>query len=191
MTTKLPWHPTRMWGKRDLALIKYLVVHQSAVEASYENINKAHITPGPQNNLSANGAPHIAYHYGIEKTGRVLFMNPLYYVTWHCKNYNTVSVGINVNGNFSGNGWKGVSDPTKEQLVSLKELLAYLYTTTFTKLDPNTSLYGHSHFDPVNRPADPGYTLETFIKDYINSASSTVAVTIKNTKSNVITKEKD
>jgi len=42
-----------------------------------EQVNNYHITPGKQNHLSSKGAPHFAYHYGIDLDGTVYKVNPL------------------------------------------------------------------------------------------------------------------
>lgn len=163
----LPWHPTRRWATRELKSITHIVLHQSATPATYEQINKSHITPGSQNHLSALGAPHCAYHYGMRKNGMVLLMNDLTDITWHAKGANTYSIGINVQGNFSGNGWKGTEEPTNEQLKSLNLLLYRLYNKELSFLTPENSLMGHCEVDPVNRPADPGFILYDFMKKWI------------------------
>ena len=168
-TTTLPWHPTRMWGKRPLSYIKYIIVHQSACTATFEQINKAHISPGSQNHLSKAGAPHICYHMGLEPSGNILQMNSFEHITWHCKGVNMYSIGINVNGNFPGKGWKGKKDPTNEQIIVLHALLDHLYKNDFKHLTPSHSLYGHSHFDRINRSGDPGFVLEDEIQKFINN----------------------
>lgn len=80
----LEWHPTRKWSKRALAKISQVVVHQSLTSyenSTIENINRYHITPGPENHLSPNAAPHIAYHFGLDKEGNVFQLNNLSHTT--------------------------------------------------------------------------------------------------------------
>ena len=95
-----------------------------------------------------------------------MLFNNYKHVTWHCKRFNLQSFGININGNFSGEGWVGTEEPTKFQFNSLKLYLDYLYTNTFKNLNVKNSLRGHSEFDPINKPACPGWELMKFINEY-------------------------
>ena len=162
----LPWHETRKWSKRAISKIAQIVVHQSLTSyenSTIENINNYHITPGPQNHLSPNGAPHIAYHYGLDKEGNVFQLNNLSYTTWHVKGQNTISLGIMLLGDFTGPTYDGVDQkPTRKQLVNLEKLLNYLVE----KEDLNvtkTDVYGHNAF---NKPNCPGIVLGAFIEEY-------------------------
>ncbi len=162
----LPWHPTRRWDNRQLSSIQRVILHQSATPATYEQINKAHITPGQNNHLSTAGCPHVAYHIGIRKNGDVLLMNDFIDITWHCKGANSLSIGVNIQGDFPGNGWKGSEQPTDEQMKSLNLLLYRLYNKELSFLNPISSLFGHCDIDPTNRPADPGFVIYDFMKEW-------------------------
>ena len=150
--TKLPVHPTRKYGKRPLSRIKYLVVHQSGkYYESAETIAEYHITPGPENHLSEKGAPGIAYHYVIERDGTIKLCNNESALTWHCKNHNTASLGILVNGNFDGPEWKGEELPTLEQIINLDLLLDNL-----TARYPDAEIKGHGELvkNKINCPGN-------------------------------------
>lgn len=156
LINKLPWHPTKKWGTRTVSKIKKIIVHQELGEAEIENVNNYHIK---KNHISADGCPHFCYHYGIRKDGEVVQANELTHVTWHCANQNTVSVGIMLVGNFNGTGYDlGTSEPTKEQIKSLEELVKYLQDQL--KLT-NQDIYGHYHF---GKPACPGHTLQKWVE---------------------------
>ncbi len=51
-------------------------MHQELGMGLVEQVNNYHITPGKQNHLSNKGAPHFAYHYGIDLDGTVYKVNP-------------------------------------------------------------------------------------------------------------------
>jgi len=165
-TTTLPWHPTRMWGKRPLSYIKYVVIHQSICISSIEAINKYMITPGKQNHISKLGCPHIPYHIIVDEE-KIVQANNFTDVTWHTKGYNLISIGICFIGDFSGPTYKGKNKPNEFQKNSLFPLLDFLYKGTFSYLNPRESLYGHCHFDPNNKQNDPGFIINDLLKEYI------------------------
>lgn len=152
----LTWHPTRKWGKRNLTRIKKIIVHQELGEATIEEVNRYHIGP---NHISQEGCPHFCYHYGIRKNGEVIQANELSSITWHCSGQNTEAIGIMLVGNFNGPGYDlGTSEPTAEQLASLKALTQHLMENfNLTRQD----IYGHYHF---GKPACPGFTLQTWVE---------------------------
>ncbi|WP_430972769.1 peptidoglycan recognition protein family protein [Sunxiuqinia rutila] len=159
LITKLPWHAERVWRKRELSQIDKIIIHQELGESSIENVNQYHISVGPQNHITPKGCPHMCYHYGIRKNGEVVQVNELSDIVWHCKGQNTSSIGIVLEGNFSGPGYDlGTSEPTKEQIRSVNELVDFLLTSF--KL-PNTSLFGHYNF---GKPACPGYVMQEWVE---------------------------
>lgn len=159
VTTSLPWNPLRKWGKRPTSKIKQVVVHQALSTGSVSAINNYHITPGPDNHLSKEGAPHIAYHYAIDRQGQILQCNALTDLVWHTKNQNTKSVGVLVAGDFDYNNNTGKDgEPTKDQMDALEFLLTHLeIKLNLTAAD----IYGHKDF---GKPACPGNTLYNYIQ---------------------------
>lgn len=158
---KLKWHPSRTWEKRSLDKINKIIVHQELGNGSIEDVNTYHITPGISNHLSYLGAPHFAYHYGIEKDGVIKMANNLDDITWHTRGVNISAIGIMLVGDFSGPDHVGTSSPSTSQLMSLKNLLDLLVMTI-----PNikkTGIYGHCDF---GKPACPGYEIMELIEDY-------------------------
>ena len=157
---ELPWHSTRKWSKRSLSRINKIVVHQELANGTTESVNRYHITPGPQNHLSKRGAPHFAYHFGIEKDGTVIQANNLSDITWHTKNHNTKGIGIMLVGDFSGPDHAG-GEPTDRQILAIEDLIDHILKKI--KHLNKYGLYGHSDF---NKPACPGYAIMDFIEDY-------------------------
>ena len=150
-TQTLPWHKTRTWSKRALKSIDKIIVHQELANGTIESVNNYHITPGPKNSLSPKGAPHFAYHYGIDLDGSVHKANPHSATAWHCRGQNSKSVGIMVAGDFSGEGHEGSAEPTALQLRNLNLLLDKLLGELNLS---NDNIYGHEAF---GKPACPGY----------------------------------
>lgn len=163
-TVSLPWHETRKWGKRPLSRINKIVVHQSLTTGSLEGINNYHITPGNQNHISPKGAPHICYHYAIDRDGEIHHCNPLSSLVWHCKGQNTSGVGVVILGDFDGPTYQGKDkDPTDAQMEALEYLLDNHLVTKF----PEADLTGHADFGKENCP---GNTIYSYIQEKKNNA---------------------
>jgi|TARA_Y100000034_G_C6737103_1_gene326880 N-acetyl-anhydromuramyl-L-alanine amidase AmpD len=156
----LPWHETRKWSRRQVNKINKIIIHQAASAGTIASINRYHITPGEQNHLSSKGAPHIAYHYTIDRIGNVNQCNTHNHITWHCKRQNTSSISILVSGDFDGGDYSGKdSNPSKEQLNNLNLLLDKLLDDLELT---NQDIYGHSDF---GKPACPGYAIINLINE--------------------------
>jgi len=172
LTSVLPWHPTQRWGQRSLRVIRSIIVHQALADGTIEAINDYHITPNQHNHLSARGAPHFAYHYGIRKAhndggggpeGQIVQTNTLADVSWHTRGQNRTSVGIVLEGNFKGPGHKltGLDEgPSDKQMSSLDWLVEHL--RMILHLDPQ-DLFGHYHF---GKRACPGFAISAWIEKY-------------------------
>jgi N-acetyl-anhydromuramyl-L-alanine amidase AmpD len=170
LAQKLPWHKQRVWSTRRLKQIDKIIIHQALCDCTLEQVNEYHITPGAENHLSPQGAPHFAYHYGIRqkddegnKDGEIIQANDLSDITWHTGGQNTSGVGVLLQGNFRGTGYdlEGVSDgPTEKQMQSLEWLVNYL--VDFLRITPQ-DVYGHYHF---GKPACPGYKASEWIEAY-------------------------
>lgn len=133
IVSALPRHPTRKWAQRNTA--DKIVVHCTA--GSNQNPKETalyHITPGPQNHLSKNGAPGIAYTDFITKTGKVYHCNEYSDITWHAGLWNTPSVGVVL-------AYLGLKEaPPAEQIQVLVELLTH---TALLLHIPPQKIYGH------------------------------------------------
>jgi len=155
----LPWHTTRPWPRRNRADIKKIILHQELNDGTIEAVNRYHITPGPNNHISPLGIPHFAYHFGIRKNGEVCQCNEYEDITWHAVSENADSIGIMLVGKFKGTNFPG-DEPTREQLVSMAELVDHLQKEFNLN---NKTVFGHYHF---GKPACPGDTVKTWIQNY-------------------------
>jgi len=168
IVNQLEWHTTRRWAKRGLKQIQKIVVHQayaSYKKTTLEGVNKYHITPSPDNHLSPNGAPHIAYHYCIIGDGTIYQTNYLSNSTWHCAGENTKSIGILVLGDFHGPTRVGADGhPTRNQLVNLERLLNDLIELPELNIS-SQDVYGHKDFGKQNCP---GIAVARFLEEYKN-----------------------
>lgn len=167
VTSTLPWHTERKWSKRALSSINKIIVHQSLTsrtKSNFENINNYHITPGAQNHISPNGAPHICYHYGVDAGGVIFQFNKLYTNVWHCRGQNSTSASILVLGDFSGPSYEGKDVmPTEPQLASLEKLLDFLTSDASSVHVDRDKIFGHSAYGKENCP---GLAIDKFIKVY-------------------------
>ncbi|MBC8551507.1 MAG: N-acetylmuramoyl-L-alanine amidase, partial [Candidatus Brocadiales bacterium] len=124
---QLTTHPTRKWGTRSLDNLEHIAVHHvGSANATFESIAKYHSMPGPQNHLSAKGAPGIAYHYGIDRDGECYHLNNDSALCWHVASRNGKALGVLVLCDASSETHEGSEEPTEEQLKALPKLLDYL-----------------------------------------------------------------
>jgi len=176
----LPWNAdlTRKWYPRSLDAIDSIVIHQtvSSSNSTISGINRYHITPTQdrdgdgiiepweRNHLSPKGSPHIAYTFVIDWDGKVYQCNSIKENTWHSGKtyYNRNGIGIALMGNFSGPGWDGECEPTKEQMTNLRKL-----TNLLTKRYniPKINVLGHCEVKK-SKKACPGYEIMGFLKNY-------------------------
>jgi hypothetical protein len=99
---------------RDLDTIQNIVINHSAVPPTVTvwQIAKFHVK-----NMEW---PGVGYHFYIDDQGRIYKTNELATVSYHVGNYDSVSVGICVGGNFTS------SIPTAAQIKSTAHLVAWL-----------------------------------------------------------------
>lgn len=170
---ELPVHDTKKWAKRDPNELKGVVVHQSLEEYGTAKGNaRYHVGP---NHISSDGLPGLSYTFFIEKSGEVIYTNPI-----ECKTYsqgyaarpgdeNAEFVSICVGGNFSGPGYKGTQDPTVEQMIAVSKLWIVLRDMWGWSDD---ALHGHYEF---GKQACPGYSLMKIIEGFgLSSFSTTI-----------------
>ena len=159
---QLPWHRNRpRWpGHRSIESIDKVILHQSLGHADTSGnrdvfgINRYHITPG--NHISKRGCPHICYHYCLDDDGSIYLCNDLTDVVWHCKGWNTHSIGIMLVGDFAGPGHQG-GEPTVEQEQAFFVLAEHLVETLGLEVDV---FAGHADF---GKAACPGYAAYKWI----------------------------
>jgi len=99
-----------------------------------------------------------SYHYQIDSSGTIFQTNWLISITAHCKENNTHSIGIVLDGQL--NDYK----PTQKQLESLVGLCRYLLIS----IPSIENIYGHNHYND-NKSCPGKYVDVDKIKKYIYS----------------------
>ena len=165
--TTLTHNPNKHWGKRDPAVIKGLVFHQSLEEIGTAEAN-AKYHSGP-NHLSPDGLPGLSYTLFCERvSGRLVMANDVECKTWSQGDAskpgdeNALYMSVCFGGNFSGTGYKGIQAVSKEQLRVATDFWAFCKKLWGWK---NNQLFGHYDF---GKPACPGNELSAVIAN-INS----------------------
>jgi len=101
------------YKRRETNEIKKIILHHSATTTGTpEGFAKYHV--------ETNGWGGIGYHFVIQKDGTIYQTNNDTTLSYHCKGYNQISLGICLVGDFDK------QQPTEAQHTSLKELLVYL-----------------------------------------------------------------
>ena len=148
-------------------VLEYIVIHHTASTAkeTVEQIHNFHI-----NN---NGWAGIGYHFYIRKDGRIYKGRDEKYAGAHCENYNSVSLGICLEGNFE------IEKPTEKQIQSVTDLVKYL-----RKKYGNFKLVGHKD---LNATACPGqYLYSQLLSIDANANEEYVKVFMSNNKLSVV-----
>lgn len=151
-------------------VLEYIVIHHTASTAkeTVEQIHNFHI-----NN---NGWAGIGYHFYIRKDGTVYKGRDEKYAGAHCENYNSVSLGICLEGNFE------IEKPTEKQLKSLTELLQYL-----TKKYGYVHIVGHNDLNATACPGKNLYSKLEILKNNLDiSKDEYVKVFMSNNKLSVV-----
>lgn len=146
-----------------------IVIHHTAskTDLTVQEIHQMHLKQG-------ENWKGIGYHYYITKKGIIYRGRPEKYSGSHALDYNSVSIGICLSGNFEE------EDPNINQITSLIELLHYLRTKY-----PNAEILGHRD---LNATACPGKNLYSKLGSIIaNSATPDyVKVFMTNNKLSVV-----
>ena len=148
-------------------VLEYIVIHHTASTAkeTVEQIHNFHI-----NN---NGWAGIGYHFYIRKDGTIYKGRDEKYAGAHCENYNSVSLGICLEGNFE------IEKPTEKQIQSVTDLVKYL-----RKKYGNFKLVGHKD---LNATACPGqYLYSQLLSIDANANEEYVKVFMSNNKLSVV-----
>ena len=134
----LPDYPQGFYNRRSQP-VSILVVHHTA--SSTDDIFSDNTYHTDQRNWDDSGktvvhAPHIAYHFYIDRGGQITACNYLWERSWHATNANDKGVGIVCQGDFQS----GNVTPTDPQLETLQWIIGLLMA--LFKLDRN-SVWGH------------------------------------------------
>ncbi|BDR84452.1 peptidoglycan recognition protein family protein [Clostridium tetani] len=111
---------------------KIILHHAAATNCSIEDIHTWHLH---------NGWSGCGYHYFIRKNGSIYKGRPENSLDAHCINYNSISIGICVEGNYM------VEHMPLAQKNSLIELIKYLCGKYGIK-----EIYGHGELNSTNCP---------------------------------------
>lgn len=156
-------------GMVERTTTELIVIHHTAskTDLTVQEIHQLHL------NQSENWKG-IGYHYYINKKGIIYRGRPEKYSGSHALDYNSVSIGICLSGNFEE------EDPNINQITSLIELLHYLRIKY-----PNAEILGHRD---LNATACPGKNLYSKLGSIIaNSATPDyVKVFMSNNKLSVV-----
>ncbi|AVP56063.1 N-acetylmuramoyl-L-alanine amidase (plasmid) [Clostridium tetani] len=111
---------------------KIILHHAEAINCSIEDIHTWHLH---------NGWSGCGYHYFIRKNGSIYKGRPENSLGAHCINYNSISIGICVEGNYM------IEHMPLAQKNSLIELIKYLCGKYGIK-----EIYGHGELNSTNCP---------------------------------------
>lgn len=90
--TELTKHKTLSYKRRNIDDITDVIIHHSAMEGTPKDFSDYHV-----NNKNW---PGLAYHYMIDKKGQIYLCNQISFITYHCQNNNSKSIGICFIGNY-------------------------------------------------------------------------------------------
>ena len=151
-------------------VLEYIVIHHTASTAkeTVEQIHNFHI-----NN---NGWAGIGYHFCIRKDGTIYKGRDEKYAGAHCVDYNSISLGICLEGNFE------IEKPTDNQLKSLSELLQHL-----KQKYGNVQIVGHRDLNATACPGKNLYSkLGSVIANSITPKDEYVKVFMSNNKLSIV-----
>ncbi|RXM73682.1 N-acetylmuramoyl-L-alanine amidase [Clostridium tetani] len=126
--------------------IKIILHHAAATNCSIEDIHTWHLH---------NGWSGCGYHYFIRKDGSIYKGRPETSLGAHCINYNSISIGICVEGNYM------VEHMALAQKNSLIELIKYLCGKYGIK-----EIYGHGELNSTDCPGR-NYPLDEIRREFI------------------------
>ncbi len=115
-----------------------------------EDIREFHTGPPPED----RGWADIAYHYVIDRAGRVWQARPLVYQGAHVRHHNAHNLGIVLLGNFD------LQDPSAAQLCALREFV--LFVKKLYRI-PLNRIYTHRELAD-NHTDCPGTSLFAYVK---------------------------
>ncbi|MCC7021001.1 MAG: N-acetylmuramoyl-L-alanine amidase [Ardenticatenales bacterium] len=129
--------PTAAYPRRTLSEIRYVVVHHTGAAAGVgpEDIAREH--------RDALGWPGIGYHFVVDADGGVHQTQDLTVVSHHARQFNGVSVGVALCGNFDD------TPPPPGQLDRAAALIAHLVDRLGLPLD---AVRGHGELVPTPCP---------------------------------------
>ena len=149
-------------------ILEYIVIHHTAStrDMTVQEIHQLHLNQG-------ENWKGIGYHFYIDKKGVIWRGRPEEMSGSHALNYNSVSIGICLSGNFE------IEKPTEKQIQSVTDLVKYL-----RKKYGNFKLVGHKD---LNATACPGqYLYSQLLSIDANANEEYVKVFMSNNKLSVV-----
>lgn len=143
LVSRLPRHASLRYETRPLSQIAHLVVHHSGVpaEVGVEAIAGYHVAD--------LNWPGIGYHFVVAPDGHIDQTNALSTVSYHVRQFNPVSVGIALLGDFD------TAPPGTDQLEATAALCAWLRRELGLPLD---AIQGHRELVSVTCPGSQWLT---------------------------------
>ena len=149
-------------------ILEYIVIHHTAStrDMTVQEIHQLHLNQG-------ENWKGIGYHFYIDKQGVIWRGRPEEMSGSHALDYNSVSIGICLSGNFE------IEKPTEKQIQSVTDLVKYL-----RKKYGNFKLVGHKD---LNATACPGqYLYSQLLSIDTNANEEYVKVFMSNNKLSVV-----
>ncbi len=168
---RLPKHPTKKWIKRystDLVVVHQAVTYNDNIE----NMASYHVTPSKdrdndgvieaweRNHISNTGCPGVCYTLAIDHSGNVFLLNKYDDMTWHCKGFNSFSLGFVVMGNYSGPSFEGKDHLNEKQMCAIIKLMDYLKEEYVLE---KKDFFGHGEIN-INKENCPGNEIMEIIE---------------------------
>lgn len=112
----LTQHATDRYAMRDVRTISKIVVHHSDTPATtkWTSIAGYHVNDKDHN------WPGIGYHFGVEASGRVVYVGDVETIRYHARQANTASIGVCCLGDYQKTA------PSAAMLDSLRRLIGVL-----------------------------------------------------------------
>lgn len=149
-------------------VLEYIVIHHTAStrDMTVQEIHQLHLNQG-------ENWKGIGYHFYIDKQGVIWRGRPEEMSGSHALDYNSVSIGICLSGNFE------IEKPTEKQIQSVTNLVKYL-----RKKYGDFKLVGHRD---LNATACPGqYLYSQLLSIDANANEEYVKVFMSNNKLSVV-----
>jgi hypothetical protein len=142
---QLPENPDgRRYKERDLAGVKFLVVHHSAVDVDSTAAEVANY------HIEHEGFPGIGYHFCVHWDGTIDYTQDITVMSYNVASLNDKVIGVLLPGNFMDH-W-----PTSAALESARALFKWLKSVL-----PATEINGHYEIAlPGYGTACPGATFQ-------------------------------
>lgn len=167
---QLAKHPSKVYGKRNIGGIKYIVIHHSAtLQGDAFSFARYHV-----NN---NDWPGIGYHYVILEDGTIQWTNDITVISNHVSGYNAQSVGICLVGDFTREILEQKQKDSLKELV--KNLLEKLNLGIEAVVGHNQIKPGYTQCPALDMDALRQYISDDEVKIYVNNTKLDISAELK------------